>query len=403
MKVSKMCNVIDCGLDEYENGKCILHCEKNNWTSLNEPHYIDAHNLFKKQINEEINYHKSQLSNQRNSIYENEILDLKKLFEITFNKVIFPSTKFIFANRIKGLRFVFKECEFMDKFDISVLTLDNNLKFEANCIFYKDVIIKDSNFLEEVFFDNSTFRGSLLINNVSFHNTLLFRDCEIIMNFELKYVTFKYECIFQNLSLLSILSLRECIFINSLKINDLRVKNIKDRETARILKDSSEKQNNIIEANNYYAIEMQKREEELDKEKKSGKDFFDWVVFKTHGIASNHSQDWALSLAWIILFGMLLTIFKTNLSFDINIIFCLIPFLYAKIEKYMFVVFYVFYFIFMKSLDKSPLDEFATNINPFSIMTSADKLTFTELLFKIIIAFLIYQFIISIRQNTRRK
>ena len=100
---------------------------------------------------------------------------------------------------------------------------------------------------------------------------------------------------------------------------------------------------------------------------------------------------------------MLLTLFKFNLSFDINIIFCLIPFLYAKIEKYMFLIFYGFYFIFMKSLDKSPLDEFATNINPFSIMTSADKLTFTELVFKIIIAFLIYQFIISIRQNTRRK
>ena len=49
------------------------------------------------------------------------------------------------------------------------------------------------------------------------------------------------------------------------------------------------------------------------------------------------------------------------------------------------------------------LDVIADKINPFSIMTSKDPITFGLLMFKITIAYLIYQFIVSVRQNTRRK
>jgi len=49
------------------------------------------------------------------------------------------------------------------------------------------------------------------------------------------------------------------------------------------------------------------------------------------------------------------------------------------------------------------LDIIAMNINPFSIMTSKEPITLGLLIFKITIAYLIYQFIVSVRQNTRRK
>ncbi|MFA5233286.1 MAG: hypothetical protein WC390_02720 [Sulfurimonas sp.] len=49
------------------------------------------------------------------------------------------------------------------------------------------------------------------------------------------------------------------------------------------------------------------------------------------------------------------------------------------------------------------LDTVADKINPFSIMTSKDPIAFGLLMFKITIAYLIYQFIVSVRQNTRRK
>ena len=87
-------------------------------------------------------------------------------------------------------------------------------------------------------------------------------------------------------------------FLKTKTINNenLKPENIANRETARIIKDSFEQQNNIIEANKFYALEMKEREKELD----SKKDFFEWLVFKFHGLSSNHSQDWTLVLFWII-------------------------------------------------------------------------------------------------------
>lgn len=42
----------------------------------------------------------------------------------------------------------------------------------------------------------------------------------------------------------------------------------------------------------FYALEMKEREKELNPKK----DFFEWLVFKFHGLSSNHSQDWTLVL-----------------------------------------------------------------------------------------------------------
>jgi hypothetical protein len=46
---------------------------------------------------------------------------------------------------------------------------------------------------------------------------------------------------------------------------------------------------------------------------------------------------------------------------------------------------------------------FSNTLNPFSIMTGFDELNISEFVYKVIVAYLFYQFIISLRQNTRRK
>ena len=52
---------------------------------------------------------------------------------------------------------------------------------------------------------------------------------------------------------------------------------------------------------------------------------------------------------------------------------------------------------------KNGLTDLANVINPFSIMTKGDTLNLGMLIFKVIITYLIYQFVVSVRQNTRRK
>ncbi|MGB0990708.1 MAG: hypothetical protein ACPGUI_07770, partial [Halarcobacter sp.] len=63
----------------------------------------------------------------------------------------------------------------------------------------------------------------------------------------------------------------------------------------------------------------------------------------------------------------------------------------------------IFYFSYGFLMDDLDLNSFSNNINPFSIMTEFSELTFLTLVYKVTIAYLIYQLIVSIRQNTRRK
>ena len=61
---------------------------------------------------------------------------------------------------------------------------------------------------------------------------------------------------------------------------------------------------------------------------------------------------------------------------------------------------YLIYIIFTEDYQ---LCIFSNIINPFSIMTGMDEVNFGTLVYKVIIAYLLYQFIVSIRQNIRRK
>ncbi|PWE25513.1 hypothetical protein DGE88_05255, partial [Aliarcobacter skirrowii] len=191
---------------------------------------------------------------------------------------------------------------------------------------------------------------------------------------------------------------------------------VANRETARKIKDSFEKQNNIIEANKFYALEMKEREKELEKDLKNGTNFFEWLVFKIHGIFSNHSQYWLLTLFWIISFTFLSLsiekIFSSSLNFSDKGVLSFLIFsiiiasnIYLSNSKrvYYLISIFIYYCIYSIFTQDWLLKCFSNKLNPFSIMTGNEELTFSALIYKIIIAYLIYQFIVSIRQNTRRK
>lgn len=201
--------------------------------------------------------------------------------------------------------------------------------------------------------------------------------------------------------------------------NFLNIKtNRMTRETARIIKDIFEKQNNIIEANKFYALEMRERELELKKEGS----FFEKLVFKVHGLSSNHSQNWVLPIFWIFIIGMISSYFDFNLikkgfeyvHFEIISIIKVIALIFIiyiienicsskkKIER-MIYYFTTSVMVYMYATHDYFLSFFSKTINPFSVMKSVESLNILQLFFKIIIAYLIYQLIISIRQNTRRK
>ena len=161
---------------------------------------------------------------------------------------------------------------------------------------------------------------------------------------------------------------------------------------------------------------MQKREIEL-KNNLPNK-FSEWIVFKIHDLSSKHSQDWMLSLYWIIMISFIYFHFKTFESqkdielYIIPLFLNLIILIYILFENiisknlnsyYKIISIIAMYLIYGFISNDFKLIYFSNNLNPFSIMIGWDTLTLTTLIYKIIISYLLYQFVISIRQNTRRK
>ncbi|MEA2017756.1 MAG: hypothetical protein U9N59_04850 [Campylobacterota bacterium] len=294
----------------------------------------------------------------------------------------------------------------------------NNIKIDKfnciNAVFNKEVTINKCN-SNSFLFTNNTMQGisefdDNILNEVDFignkfNNVTSFEET-VFDKFSFSKNSFDKLAIFKNANFKQKLNLETNTFkdeVNFLKATIM----VKNRETARIIKHSFEKINNIIEANRFYALEMEKQEEEL----KWNKNFAEKLVFTFHKLSSNHSQDWVLVLLWILNITILMSHWKFFvidekseyfiIPFILNIILTVsIGFNSRKICKIMWS--FMSYLIYILITNDYILCFFANTINPFSIMTGAESLTFTILIYKITIAYLIYQLIISIRQNTRR-
>lgn len=273
-----------------------------------------------------------------------------------------------------------------------------------NCIFEvnNNFNLGNTNFQKFVDLRESKFHINVNLDDSSFEDNVFFNQCK-----------FSYE-----------LNLEDTIFYEKADFFKINLeKGVSNRETARIIKGSFEQQNNIIEVNKFYALEMKEREKELERDIKEGKNFFEWLVFKIHGLSSNHSQDWLLALFWIFIVGFIASYYDFNLiqnskaeyiHYNLTSIFKTIGLIFiilfidrlCKIkDKFINISYFIIssYLIYIYATEDYLLSLFSQTINPFSVMKTNDPINGIQLFFKIIIAYLIYQLIISIRQNTRRK
>jgi len=304
------------------------------------------------------------------------------------------------------------------KSNLKKLTLDNSIS-------RKKIEIKNKP-LDKLNFNGSKFYGKVEIRNciveeLSFEETTLkdisvFTETTFNQDVNFKYTTFEKLALFRKTVFKKKLNLEDSIIKE--EANFLEITSIKDerkdidvanRETARIIKHSFENQNNIIESNRFYALEMS----EMDDKLLWTDNFFEKLVFKFHSISSNHSQSWFLALLWIFIVGMIVTILQLKeIKFEIDIIYgsmtfvflLLLSIYYEKLfQSKIYYVSSLFIAIFYNFIfNKIPILELFKQINPFSKLSSND-MTEIDFIAKVIIAYLIYQFVISIRQNTRRK
>jgi hypothetical protein len=421
------CSQENCDLEVFENSdKCILHCEKDDWYD------VDDKNKNWDKSNEKI-------TTFWESFYEKYTLSQIQLFGI--KDVAFPkfesqgglakqsSKRMIFEHLNINLRFEdcifedkislykyshelkFMNCEFRDKFEIVIRKKGITTFIHCNFQYleFRSVDIEDTIKFEDCII------GEFILRNVDFEFIFSFIKTTINKKIELDHVEFSEEAFFNESTINDKLDLTKTIFYKQKNFYKLET-NIANRETARIIKDSFEQQNNIIEANKFYALEMKEREKELKQDREEDKNFFEWLVFKIHGLSSNHSQDWVLSIFWILSFSFgysfmscVNKLLDTKLEYILTDAFIYLFVIYTsiliinykKMNKFFLIgLFYIFYVYLSKDFR---LQTFSNNLNPFSIMTKGEELNFSTMIYKITIAYLIYQLIISIRQNTRRK
>lgn len=437
-----------------DSDKCIFHCEKDSWITKHDPsndkfdlgtevnYFWDEKkvkkfwNKFKEVIEEKANlskedsyyrfdgfiFPKMEQDTFKDYTFNCDLVFTKDcIFEgdINFFQTIFNRQIYFNDCKIKG-KASFGKSIFKDRFTF------NNMK-EIKEVFFKHAEFKEKvefkeSCYEKVDFENATFEKladfyrtkfyKVNFERAYFKEIAVFSETEFYCDVNFKYTKFFGKSIFRDTVITGKLDLKNSIFKDEANFLDIKLSKVESRETARIIKDSFEKQNNIIEANKFYALEMEKREKELDFKK----DFFEWLVFKIHRLSSNHSQDWLLALFWIISFTFLSVfiekIFNSSsglvdkyiLSFIISVGITFINFHIANTKKtYYLISIFIYYCIYSILTQDWILKCFSNKLNPFSIMTANEELTFSGLIYKIIIAYLIYQFIVSIRQNTRRK
>jgi hypothetical protein len=421
------CNQENCNLEVFENAdKCILHCEKDDWYEVDDNGNKNWNksegniNLFWKKFYEEYNS-RQILFGIKNVVFPKfesqgglaKGSPRKIIFEYLDSYLIFEDC--IFEDKISLYKYShelkFMNCEFRDKFEIVIRKKGITTFIHCNFQYleFRSVDIEDTIKFEDCII------GEFILRNVDFEFIFSFIKTTINKKIELDHVEFSEEAFFNESTIKDKLDLTKTIFYKQKNFYKLKTE-VANRETARIIKDSFEQQNNIIEANKFYALEMKEREKELDPKK----DFFEWLVFKFHGLSSNHSQDWTLVLFWIMNINFLYSYLNTvsaTLTLVFKILFSLVLILVigcmiVKIpeddEKNRWLttipITIVCYFFYGYLVEKDwLLSEYSKNLNPFSIMDGNDPINIGTLIYKITIAYLIYQLIISIRQNTRRK
>ncbi|MDN5064068.1 hypothetical protein [Aliarcobacter butzleri] len=422
------CSCGNCDLEVFGNSdKCILHCEKDGWFKHNNFNEEDEKifiSIFRcvnnwESSSEGIDLFWNTFNEKLKENIENNFL------RFTLENINFPamgvnkSYTEVELYKIKYLEL--KDCTFLDIIDMSDFFSVQNLKIN-DCKFKENVFFKEKILKEQFFFQNNEVFKNIDFFNMEFNGTCSFTNNKFKNELTFNYIIFNDLVIFNN-SEIEDLFFQNTFFRKESNFLDIKLSKVGSRETARIIKDSFEKQNNIIESNKFYALEMKEREKELEEDIKKGKNIFEWLVFKIHGLSSNHSQDWLLALFWIFIVGFIASYYDFNLiqnsedkyiHYNLSSIFKTIGLIFiilfidrlCKIkDKFTNISYFIIssYLIYIYATEDYLLSLFSQTINPFSVMKTNDPINGIQLFFKIIIAYLIYQLIISIRQNTRRK
>lgn len=244
--------------------------------------------------------------------------------------------------------------------------------FEKNADFYK------SYFKSGLKKEEPTYKTEIYFRALNFKELALFGDTIFDKKFNLKYVTLKGYSHFRNATFKEGLDLdytntqNPMNFFGVKELDSSVSKDNTSQETYRTIKYNFEALENIVEANKYHVLELEKHREYIwSQDTISLKLLRDGIVSLFHRVSSNHSSNWFLALFWIIMVSIGTNLYLGN---DVKSI--------ENILKYVNI---------LSNIKDFTIEDFPTG--SYTIMTFN----------KILLGYLYYQFITAVRKDTRKK
>ncbi len=300
-------------------------------------------------------------------------------------------------------------------------TIFEGVKFKKEAIFNNAIFKDKAKFFRTKFYDYASFNKTKFHSDVSFENAIskdLFYFHDVSIG-KLDLIGFHYE------------KANFLILTNINESNPILTKNnFKNKDTARILKAHFEQQNNITEANDYFIIEQEFYIKLLHKDNTSySNKTINLISLLFNKYVSNHGTDWGRVLIVLFGIGFLLSFIYTffHIQFPQDVIFnknekkllisgiffsIIIYYLFYKnqrIHKLLLFISIMYYIQGMFEFDilQSTNNKILTLVNPLNIFKSNKDyfkdITLYGIFVKVIISTLVYQFIMSFRNSTRRK
>ncbi|MBE0472075.1 MAG: hypothetical protein IBX55_21530 [Methyloprofundus sp.] len=192
-----------------------------------------------------------------------------------------------------------KNSKFHGNFKLHNVELKNfilqDVDFERNADFFKTKFLTSSqivfhavNFRALALFGDTVFKEHLLFEYVTFEGYSHFRNAVFNKGLNLEYANIEKEMNFFGISGLDAQESRSAT----------------SRETYRTVKYQLQKVGNIIDANKYHTLELdKKRQDACFKMCDSWTDIQDCVVLLVHKASSNYSTNWTIALGWIVVVG----------------------------------------------------------------------------------------------------
>jgi len=325
------------------------------------------------------------------------IIDLQsEEIHLSLDMVVFPYFEFQSYTFPEGAILSFDHAVFAEKSNFEQVVFEQEIIFEG-ATFRDKAYFRDATFHGKAVFTSATFLEKSYFRRAIFENEAYFLSTSFIEKADFRDVVFRDKALFRGAVCKDLIQFSGAQ-ITSLDLETSRFddasylhlhgagthgdkpillsdRHFPNKESARHIKAHFEKQNNITEANKYFVIEQSLYLKELKSE--------DWWSHKgriftlaLHKLISNSGTSWIKVLLWLLLFALMVLLLHDGIPQT------------------------------QEAILNIP-NRAVELINPMNIFKRGYNLyegnDFGGMVVRVIAMYLIYQFMMAFRQDTRRK